>query len=215
MCADMTLERLNAELASLGENYKTADLDRLNKRLIKQKADVAFLGELLPKEGRYHRTYFQVSLGQLPSIKEKLEFIEKNFDKLNDWWHVDQLSQFVDKELTLDIALKKATEYIKHENPFARRWGFVMFMPSLVKEERAFESIVPLFYDDSEYYVAMAQAWLISYLAVYFPDKTLEYLKSKPLEYNIVGKAIQKTCDSFRVDDATKERFKAVRSLYK
>lgn len=211
----MTLEGLNAELASLGKNYKTAALDRLNKRLIREKADVSFLAELLPAKDEYHRTYFQVSLGQMSSIDEKLGFIESNFDKLNDWWHVDQLSQFVDKELTLDIALKKAKEYIKYENPFARRWGFVMFMPSLVKKENAFEKIVPLFCEDSEYYVVMAEAWLISYLAIYFPEKTLEYLKSKPLGYNIVGRAIQKTCDSFRVDKETKKRFKALRALYK
>ena len=211
----MTRKELDAELLALGENYKTADLDRLAKKLIKQKADLSFLSEDQPLDDKYNRIYFQTSLCQLQTIEEKLEFIENNFDKLNDWWHVDQLSQFVDHLLTLPIALAKAKEYIKHENPFARRWGFVMFMPTLVKEEGAFEEIVPLFFDDDEYYVAMAEAWLISYLAVYHTEKTERYLASKPLEYNIVGKAIQKTCDSFRVNKDTKERFKALRGLYK
>lgn len=75
--------------------------------------------------------------------------------------------------------------------------------------------MLKLFKDDDEYYVIMAEAWLISYLGIYNPDKTLEYLKSKPLEYNIVGKSIQKICDSFRVSEENKNRFKEVRKLYK
>ena len=69
--------------------------------------------------------------------------------------------------------------------------------------------------DDNEYYVVMAEAWLISYLGIYYPDKTLEYLKTKPLEYNIVGRAIQKICDSFRINDDYKNKFKEIRRIYK
>ena len=79
-------------------------------------------------------------------------------------------------------------------------------MPHLVKENNAFDMLIKLFKDDEEYYVIMAEAWLISYLATYYPEKTLDYLKSKPLEYNIVGKAIQKVCDSFRVSEEYNEK---------
>ena len=61
----------------------------------------------------------------------------------------------------------------------------------------------------------MAQAWLISYLAIYEPEKTLEYLSTCPLNYNIVGKAIQKICDSFRINESTKTMFKYIRKYYK
>lgn len=74
-----------------------------------------------------------------------------------------------------------------------------MFMPRLVKEKGAFEKIITLLQDDDEYYVVMAEAWLISYLAIHHSEKTLAHLKSKPLKYNIVGRAIQKICDSFRI----------------
>jgi len=211
----MNLKEFEIEFSKLGENYKTKDVDRFNKALIKRKEDVTFLRDIVLNKQQYHRTYFQVTLAQFKTIEEKCKFIEENFDKLQDWWHVDQLSQFVDKDLNFDFAYEKAKQYVKSEMPFARRWGYVIFMPTLVKQEGAFEKIIPLFADDEEYYVQMAEAWLISYLGIYEPKKTLKYLASCPLNYNIAGKAIQKICDSYRVSQEWKEKFKKIRKNYK
>lgn len=203
------------EFALLPDNYKTKDVDKFNRALIKKHRDVSFLRDIVLERQEYHRTYFQVSIGQLDGIETKLSFIEDNFDKLNDWWHVDQLSQFVGKELTFDLAYKKAKEYIKSDMPFARRWGYVMFMPTLVKDKNIADMLFELFKNDDEYYVQMAEAWLLSYLGIYAPEKTLEYLTKCPISYNIVGKGIQKICDSFRISDEWKEKFKEIRRLYK
>ena len=46
-------------------------------------------------------------------------------------------------------------------------------------------------------------------------EKTLAYLEGCPLKYNIAGKGIQKICDSFRISNEYKEKFKEVRKLYK
>ena len=211
----MDIKELEVLLNNLGKNKKTKDVDKLNKILIKSKTDVSFLKDIVLDQQRYHRTYFQVSLGLIKNVEEQFKFIEDNFYNLNDWWHVDQLTQFISKDLSLDYAYKKAKEYINHPHKFARRWAYVMFMPTLVKDERSFDVIVQLLKDDNEYYVVMAEAWLISYLGIYYPDKTLEYLKTKPLEYNIVGRAIQKICDSFRINDDYKNKFKEIRRIYK
>ncbi len=211
----MELWQLEQEFAKLGEHYKTQDVDRLNRWLIKQREDVSFLADVVLEQQQYHRTFFQVSLGQLSTQQEKLAFIEAHFDKLQDWWHVDQLSQFVDKALTFDYAYEKAKDYIQSEMPFVRRWGYVLFMPTLVKDPAVTDRLFALFRDDEEYYVQMAQAWLLSYLGIYAPEKTLAYLEGCPLRYNIAGKAIQKICDSYRVSDEWKARFKEVRKRYK
>ena len=211
----MDIKELEVLLNNLGKNKKTKDVDKLNKILIKSKTDVSFLKDIVLDQQRYHRTYFQVSLGLIKNVEEQFKFIEDNFYNLNDWWHVDQLTQFISKDLSLDYAYKKAKEYINHPHIFARRWAYVMFMPTLVKDERSFDVIVQLLKDDNEYFVVMAEAWLISYLGIYYPDKTLEYLKTKPLEYNIVGRAIQKICDSFRINDDYKNKFKEIRRIYK
>lgn len=110
--------------------------------------------------------------------------------------------------------MKKQKKYIQSEMTFTRRWGYVLFMPSLVKESAAAESLFLLFQNDDEYYVQMAEAWLLSYLAVYAPEKTWNYLANSSLDYKIVGKAIQKICDSYRVSDEVKVKFKEIRKLY-
>ena len=210
----MNYSELKERFDALGNGYRTADVDRLNRQLIREVADVSFLKDIVLNEQKYHRTYFQVSLGQMKTLREKLDFIEDNFYNLNDWWHVDQLTQFISENIDFDLCYQKAAEYIKHPHAFARRWGYVIFMPSLVKGDY-FEDIIKLFREDDEYYVVMAEAWLISYLGMYHTDKTYNWLKTKPLKYNIVGKGIQKICDSYRVSNEDKERFKALRELYK
>lgn len=211
----MNFNEFETEFAQLGKGLKTKDIDRFNRSLIKRHEDVSFLKDIVLSKQQYHRTYFQVSLGQIEGMENKLAFIEDNFDKLNDWWHVDQLSQFVDKDLEFDFVYEKAKEYINSEMPFARRWGYVIFMPSLVKQDGVAHKLFPLFKDDDEYYVQMAEAWLLSYLGIYEPEKTLKYLERCPLKYNIAGKAIQKICDSYRVSDEWKMKFKEVRKKYK
>lgn len=211
----MNLQEFEKEFSKLGKDYKTKDVDRFNRDLIKRGVNVSFLRDYVIDKQEYHRTYFQVSMGQIKTIEGKLKFIEDNFDKLNDWWHVDQLSQFVDKELTFDIVYEKAKKYIESDMLFARRWGYVIFMPTLVKDEARAEDIIKLFKDDDEYYVQMAEAWLISYLGIYAPRTAFNYIKGCPLKYNIMGKGIQKICDSFRVSDEWKEKFKSLRKLYK
>lgn len=199
----------------LGNKYVTKDIDNFNKELIKRKIDVSFLKDIILIKQEYHRTYFQVSLGLLDNIEDQLNFIEDNFDKLNDWWHVDQLEQFISKNLTFEIAFLRALQYINSDHEFTRRWGYVIFMPKLVKDKSRYKDLFKLFKNDDKYYVIMAEAWLISYLGIFYPEDTLEYLKNKPLDYHIVGKGIQKICDSFRISEEYKSKFKEIRKLYK
>lgn len=203
------------EFTKLGNNYKTKDVDKFNKELIKRKVDVSFLKDIVLEKQEYHRTYFQVSLGNLKCFEEQFLFIENNFHLLQDWWHVDQLQQFIKKDLTFDYTYLKAQEYIKSKMPFVRRWAYVIFMPTLVKDVNNFDKLVSLLKEDNEYYVIMAEAWLISYMGMFHPERTLKYIEKCPLSYNIIGKAIQKICDSYRVSNDYKEKFKKLRKLYK
>jgi 3-methyladenine DNA glycosylase AlkD len=212
----MTLENLKKEFLNLGQNYKTKDVDRLNKRLIKEKQDVSVLKDICLIEQQYHRTYFQVSLGLLNTIEEQYKFIEDNFYLLSDWWHVDQLTQFL-KPVDLDFAYEKAKEYIYHPHPFARRWGYVMFIQKLGRSsEKNLEKILSLLKNDAHYTNQMAQGWLICELAIFFPERILEWFKiSNNLDYRINSKAIQKISDSFRIKECVKEEFKALRPMLK
>ncbi len=211
----MTRKEFETAFSELGENYKTKDIDRFSKRLIRENADVSFLKPLVLQQQQYHRIYFQVSMGLLERVDEKLKFLEENFELLQDWWHVDQIPVFLANSLDFDTAYRKAQEYVRSELPFVRRLGYVLFIPRLVKTEAQVDRLIPMLKNDTEYYVVMAQAWLISYFAMCAPDRTYAFLKDCDLDYTIVGKAIQKICDSYVVSKEDKERFKALREVRK
>ena len=75
MVMKMNFKEIEYEFSILPNNYKTKDVDRLNKRLIKEKKDVSILKDYVLSNDKYHRTYFQVSLGLIKDYKDKMKFI--------------------------------------------------------------------------------------------------------------------------------------------
>ena len=148
-------------------------------------------------------------------VHEKIAFIENNSELLQDWWHTDQLVQFMGKDFTFEVAFEYAQKYVNSSETFMRRWGYVMFIPRLVKDRNKTEKLISLLKNDNEYYVVMAEAWLISYLAMFDVETTYQYLKNCDLNYDIVGKAIQKIYDSYVVSAENKTIFKELRLLWK
>ncbi|MEG1502582.1 MAG: hypothetical protein RR370_04260, partial [Synergistaceae bacterium] len=55
-----------------------------------------------------------------------------------------------------------------------------------------------------DYYVAMAVAWAISICFIKYPKETMIYLNDNNLDDNTYNKALQKICESHRVDNETK-----------
>ncbi len=206
----MTLLEFTQAYAALGPEPKTGQIDAFNKRLIRQGVDVSFL-EPQVAQGKYFRTFFQVSLHRRKTAEEKMQFLEDHFYLLQDWWHTDTLPQFLGNSLTFDYALEKARGYVHSDLPYVRRWGYVLFIPRLVRDPGRIEPLFSLFHEDPEYHVVMAQAWLLSFLAMCAPERTWQYLRGCDLSYAIVGRAIQKICDSHVVPQETKEHFKSLR----
>ncbi len=206
----MKLNEFKLEFSKL-ENYKTKTVDKFNQRLIKNNIDVSFLKPIIINHQEYYRTYFQVSIALSTSLDEKFKFIEDNFNLLSDWWHVDGIVVFLGNTLDFDYAYNKAQEYINSELPYVRRLGYVLFIPRLVKDKNNIDKLTKLLKNDNEYHVVMGEAWLISYLAMCDVEKTYNYIKNCDLKYNIIGKAIQKICDSYVISDKDKQRFKDLR----
>ena len=197
----LTKEQVQKDLDSLPEHYKTADVDRLIRQYVKQKADVSTLRPYILDEQQFHRIYYYVSLNQIKNVNQRMTFIHENL-LFSDWWHTDQIISYV---ADLDFA----NGYIRSEDPFIRRWGYVMFISKLCKGHIA--EILLLMHDDEEYYVQMAEAWLIAELAVHEPEAVHHWFRQNTLKYNINGKAIQKIYDSFRIPDEWKAEFKRLR----
>ena len=202
----LTIQQVQQDLNDLG-TYKTADVDRLIRGYVRQKADASALREHILSQQQFHRIYFYVSLRQLKHVEERMGFIHENL-LFNDWWHTDQLISYV-ADLDFDTAYDYAKGYICSEDPFIRRWGYVLFISQLGRGHA--DGLLALMHDDDHYYVQMAQAWLIAELAVDEPETVHRWLAGCGLRYNICGKAIQKICDSYRITPEWKDRFKALR----
>lgn len=203
----LTKEQVQLQLDALPAHYKTADVDRLIRALVKQKADVSALRPYILTEQQFHRVYYYVALQQLGDVNARMEFIHQNL-LFSDWWHTDQIISYV-ADLDFAVALGYAKEYIRSEDPFVRRWGYVLFISRLCKGHA--RELLPLMRDDGHYYVQMAESWLIAELAVHEPEAVYAWLGENALKYNINGKAIQKICDSFRISQEWKEKCKKLR----
>ena len=206
-CVKYTKEQVQKDLDALPEHYKTGDVDRLIRRYKEQRADVSALRPYILAEQQFHRIYFYVTLDQIRNVDERMAFIHENL-LFSDWWHTDQLIRYV-VDLDFDTALRYAGEYIHDEDPFIRRWGYVLFISRLCKGHAG--ELLPLMHDDDAYYVQMAEAWLVAQLAIWEPEAVWEWFRINNLKYNINGKAIQKICDSFRITEDWKRRYKELR----
>lgn len=205
----VTIEEVKNHFKQLG-NYKTNDVSTYAKDLIKKKDDVSELKDYVLSFGTAHRIYFQVSLKQLNTLEQQLDFLEENIELLQDWWHTDQLLQFLKKPCDFKVIFERCKKYVLSPLTFERRLGYVLFLTGGQKNPANFDAIISLYKDDNEYYVQMAEAWLLADLCIYNPAKTVEFIKNCHLKYEILGKAIQKIQDSFRIDVDTK---KACRDL--
>ena len=58
--------------------------------------------------------------------------------------------------------------------------------------------------ENKAYYVSMAQAWLVATALAKCREKTLDYLHNNSLDDVTFNKAIQKSIESYRIDDETK-----------
>ena len=76
----MTLKELEYEFSLLPKGFKTKDVDKLNKRLIKENKDVSFLKEIILDRQEFYRTYFQVEMGKLNNYKDQMTASEASYD---------------------------------------------------------------------------------------------------------------------------------------
>lgn len=204
---NLTIDSVQNDLNALPEHRKTADVDRLIRRYVREKADVSDLRPYILTQQQFHRIYYFVSLEQIKDVNERMKFIHQNL-LFADWWHTDQLINYVE-DLDFSVALAYAAVYVYSEDPFIRRWGYVLFISKLGHHHA--EDLFLLMHRDRHYYVQMAEAWLIAELTVFEPEKVYEWMKSNDLPYSINGKAIQKICDSFRISADWKNAFKMLR----
>jgi len=143
----------------------------------------------------------------------KLDFIElkplvDDFIPYIDNWAVCDATvanlKVYKKNKTKDIVFNEIKNYLKNDNPWINRFGYVLLLEYFI-EEKYMDEIFELCenYKD-HYYVKMAIAWLVSMCYIKYKGRTITFLKKHKLDVWTHNKAIQKIIDSYRVDNMDK-----------
>lgn len=133
-------------------------------------------------------------------------YIDSFIAEIDNWAVCDIVVgnlKFLKKEKEIYYDFVK--ECISSSDNWRIRFGLVILLGYYL-EERYIDEIFSFCSSitNKEYYVKMAQAWLISMMFIKFREKTLDYLKENTLDNWIQNKAIQKIRESTRVSKEDK-----------
>lgn len=95
------------------------------------------------------------------------------------------------------------------ESEFSQRFALTTLLHFYVEEKYLNDIFTAVSLADTNYYyVHMAVAWLIAEVIAKYFDAGVEFLKKGSLDIKTHNKAIQKACESFRIDGNTKNYLK-------
>ena len=178
--------------------------------IIKQNKDNS---ELNPNDfelGKYLEIdfiYFGLSLIRLKTSKEQLEFLKKNIGKAKSWAITDTISSYV-KKLSFEEFFTFFNDCYLSKETYKRRMAYILALKQY--KDNDILKVLPLIQLNEEYMVMMAEAWLLSVIAIAHEDEVFNYLKDCQ-DISLKRKTISKICDSFRFSEESKNRFKSLR----
>lgn len=149
-------------------------------------------------------TLMGIVIGKEKADCEKLLELTDSFAELIDNWAVcDSFCVGLKRcQKFRDEVFAHITVYLESENNWKKRLGLVLMLDHFMLEEYIDEILARCDKINSdEYYVCMAQAWLLSVAYVKFREKTESYLKSCGLNDFTYKKTVQKIKESRRTDD--------------
>lgn len=152
--------------------------------------------------------YFGIGLKRCKTIEEQLVFLDKNIKYAQSWAITDTINHSL-KKCSFDLFWEFFLSHYQNEHIYTRRFSYI-FGLMFYKDKRILR-IFDYLRESDEYMVMMAEAWLLSTIAIEYPQQVFELLK-KMGDQKLKLKTISKICDSLRFSDAQKEHFKSLRS---
>jgi 3-methyladenine DNA glycosylase AlkD len=138
------------------------------------------------------------------------KYFKKFIKKIDNWAICDSfcssckiVEKYEDKYFT------EAIELCLNSKEFISRVGLVLILNHFISEENLsaiFNTLNKITSD--EFYINMAEAWLVCEMYTKFPKETTEFIKKNSLNKFTQNKAISKIHDSFRVSAKEKELLK-------
>lgn len=184
---------------------KKYDLDYLIKSI-----DEEYYEEILLKG-------FIIGNYQNLSYDELVFYINNHLPKIKDWSMTDTFvtSLKITKKYR-DELWNYLLEKLHSKKEFDVRFSLVMILNYYISDEyrdKIYDVIKSVQLDD--YYVKMANAWLLSYMFINYFDDTINFIKKNNLDHWTARKGITKAIESFKISDENKIILKKIRkNLY-
>ena len=189
---------------------RVPELRRLAKEYVKDEEYTSFIDTLPHKyyeENNLHA--FCISLEK--DFEQAIYETERFLPYIDNWATCDMFMPQAFKKHREEL-LPSIYKWIKSDRPYTVRYavGLLMslFLDDYFKPEYA-ELVSGV--RSEEYYVNMMTAWYFATALAKQYDCAVKYLEDKRLDLWVHNKAIQKACESRRIDGGTKEYLKSLK----
>lgn len=153
-------------------------------------------------------------LGYIKCPLRELFPLLEDFLPYNDNWAINDVTcanlKIFKKEQ--ELGYSKILEYLQTNDPWRIRFGLILLLDYFINDtyiDQVLELANQVTHE--EYYVKMANAWLLSICYIKYPGKMKVFFQNNQLDNWTHNKAIQKTCESFRVSKQDKEELKKLK----
>jgi len=148
---------------------------------------------------------------------ELISYIDEHLTKIRDWSMCDTFAaslkiSFKYQDELWDFLIKK----LDSKKEFDVRFSLVMILDYYINDlykNKVYDVIKYVKKDD--YYVKMANAWLISYMFIKYFDDTISFINHNKINEWVVNKGITKAIESFRINDEKKKILRKIREKLK
>ena len=153
-------------------------------------------------------SYFLLFLARLPTFESQMDFLSKKLPFAESWIITDTLGMVLKKSQSAEFK-PRYLAFTKSKAIYERRFAYVQAMRYYREENITFFLDHLLF--DEEYYVLMAEAWMLATFAITHFDEIAQFLQRKEIPLSLKRKAISKMRDSYRISPEEKEILKRIR----
>jgi 3-methyladenine DNA glycosylase AlkD len=204
---------LDTKRRSNGRVYN-GDIKSIGKTFIQQNTDVSHL--IIGKDVEIDFVYFHVVLSKhKKDFHQQLTDIEPFLNTLDSWYRVDNLITYFKKPIEFDYFYNQSKIYLKSDNPYVNRLGYVGYIKADLKIYENCEKILKLIKNTDEHTLIMAQAWVMAEMYIYQPELIYKYFLDSKLNYPILSMALSKCTDSYRISEEEKDKLRKLRLILK
>ena len=149
------------------------------------------------------------------SFDDKIKLLNEFLPFIDNWAICDiTCSNLKDFKKNQDQGFKIIVNYLNDNNLWVKRVGLVLLLDYYINDNYIDKVLtIAEKIKSEEYYVRMANAWLISMCYIKYKNKTLKLFQSNSLDKFTQNKAISKIRDSYQVNEIDKKELLKLKKI--